>query len=45
MSSAEVENRRWAKEYPWLGEEPVSTEPCISEDIYQQEIEKVFKKT
>jgi phenylpropionate dioxygenase-like ring-hydroxylating dioxygenase large terminal subunit len=44
MCAAVAEDRRWAKVYPWLGEDPVPTEPCISEEIYQQEVEKVFKK-
>ena len=44
MNAAVVEERRWARTYPWLGEDPVPTEPCISEDIYRQEVEKVFKK-
>ena len=35
---------RWAKKYPWLGTDPVSTAPCISPEIYEQEIEKVFKR-
>ncbi len=44
MCAAVAEERRWAKQYPWLGEDPVPTDACISEDIYQQEVEKVFKK-
>ena len=44
MSAVVTEARRWARTYPWLGEEPVPTEPCISEDIYHKEVEKVFKK-
>ena len=44
MSAAVAEARRWARTYPWLGEDPVPTEPCISEDIYRREVEKVFKK-
>ncbi|NKB37712.1 MAG: Rieske 2Fe-2S domain-containing protein [Gammaproteobacteria bacterium] len=44
MCAAVAEDRRWAKQYPWLGEEPIPTDSCISEEIYQQEIEKVFKK-
>ena len=43
MCAAVAEDRRWAKKYPWLGEEPVPTNACISEEIYQQEVEKVFK--
>ena len=41
--SAAIE-RRWAKTYPWLGEEPISTIPCTSADIYEQEVERVFRK-
>ena len=44
MCAAVAEERRWAKQYPWLGEDPVPTDACISEDIYKQEVEKVFKK-
>jgi phenylpropionate dioxygenase-like ring-hydroxylating dioxygenase large terminal subunit len=36
---------RWAKQFPELGEGPIPVEPCISEDIYKQEIDKVFRKT
>lgn len=39
-----VLDRRWAKTYPWLGEEPVPTAPCVSPAIYQEEVDKVFKK-
>lgn len=44
MCAAVIEERRWAGTYPWLGEDPVPTEPCISEDVYRREVEKVFKK-
>ena len=44
MCAAVIEERRWARTYPWLGEDPVPTEPCISEDVYRREVEKVFKK-
>ncbi|SEL68172.1 aromatic ring-hydroxylating oxygenase subunit alpha [Acinetobacter sp. DSM 11652] len=35
---------RWGDLYPELGIEPIPTEPCISPEIYQEEIEKVFSK-
>ncbi len=35
---------RWAKEYPWLGTDPVSTESCISKEIYEKEVEHIFSK-
>ena len=41
---AAAEERRWAKTYPWLGEDPVPTESCISQEVYEREVEKVFKK-
>ncbi len=43
--AATQEAIRWAKQFPELGEGPIPVEPCISPEIYQQEIEKVFKKT
>ena len=45
MSAAIVGERRWARTYPWLGEDPVPTEPCISEDIYRREVEKSIQKS
>jgi phenylpropionate dioxygenase-like ring-hydroxylating dioxygenase large terminal subunit len=39
-----VPTRRWANTYPWLGDAPISTTPCISETVYQQEVDKIFKK-
>ena len=39
-----VQERRWAKTYPWLGEDPVPTESCISAAIHKDEVEKVFRK-
>ncbi len=38
------EHRRWAKTYPWLGEDPIPTAPCTSREIYCKEIERVFTK-
>lgn len=35
---------RWGELYPELGIEPIPTEPCISPEIYQEEIDKVFSK-
>ncbi|PCI54582.1 MAG: (2Fe-2S)-binding protein [Alphaproteobacteria bacterium] len=39
------ENNRWSKKYPELGEGPIPVEPYVSEEIYDQEVEKIFKKT
>lgn len=36
---------KWAKMYPEQGQDPISVEACIGADYYQQEVEKVFKKT
>lgn len=36
MCAAVIEARRWAGTYPWPGEDPVPTEPCISEDVYHR---------
>ncbi len=36
--------RRWAEAYPWLGSEPVSTEPVISRAVYEREVDRVFRK-
>jgi phenylpropionate dioxygenase-like ring-hydroxylating dioxygenase large terminal subunit len=44
MSTAN-EAIRWAKVYPEMGTGPISTEPCISPEFYEREIERVFKKT
>ena len=44
MCAVATKEPRWASKYPWLGTAPVSSEPCISPELYRQEIEKVFKK-
>lgn len=36
---------RWAPLFPELGEGPIPVAPCISPEIYDREVEKVFKKT
>ena len=45
MSAVVTEARRWAKTYPWLGEDPVPTEPCISEDVYHRGGGKSIQKS
>jgi carnitine monooxygenase subunit len=35
----------WSDDYPELGRGPVSLEDCVSEDFYDKERERVFKKT
>ena len=35
-------DRKWIEDYPDLGTDPVPTEPCISDEYYQLEREKVF---
>ena len=35
---------RWAEEFPWLGTKPVPTEGCYSEEQFNLEKEKIFKK-
>ncbi|MEM7541440.1 MAG: SRPBCC family protein [Pseudomonadota bacterium] len=44
MCAARVQEQRWASKYPWLGTGPVSSEPCISPSVFEQEVEKVFKR-
>lgn len=44
MSTVMKDERRWSEKFPWLGEDPVSTASCISEEIYAEEVEKVFKR-
>ena len=39
-----VTPRRWAKTYPWLGEDPLPTAPYTSAEFYRAEVEQVFKK-
>ncbi len=36
---------RWDEKFPELGGSPIPIDPCISPEIYDQEVEKVFKKT
>lgn len=36
--------RRWAQEYPELGTAPVPIEPCISQEYFDLERERLFKK-
>lgn len=36
---------KWAAKYPELGTEPIPVEPCVSPEIYEKEVEKVFMKT
>lgn len=45
MSSPAPREPRWATQYPWLGTAPVPSKPCISADVYAQEVERVFKQT
>lgn len=35
---------RWAKKYPELGTEPLPVEPCISEEYFKLEQERVFRE-
>ena len=35
---------RWAAMFPEVGRGPVSTEPCISRNFYEEEKERVFKR-
>ena len=37
--------QRWAAAYPELGTGPIPVEPCISPAFFDQEMEKVFRKT
>ncbi|NNL85919.1 MAG: aromatic ring-hydroxylating dioxygenase subunit alpha [Myxococcales bacterium] len=36
--------QRWAESYPWLGTDPVPTEPCTSPEVYAREVERVFRR-
>jgi len=36
---------KWAAKYPELGTGPIPVDPCVSPEIYEKEIEKVFMKT
>ncbi|MBM3516934.1 MAG: aromatic ring-hydroxylating dioxygenase subunit alpha [Alphaproteobacteria bacterium] len=40
-----VRRHRWTQLYPELGQGPIPTEPYVSEEIYQREIELIFKKS
>lgn len=35
---------RWAEKYPELGLDPVPIDSCVSQEIYEQEVDKIFKK-
>ncbi|MGH7906689.1 MAG: aromatic ring-hydroxylating oxygenase subunit alpha, partial [Candidatus Binataceae bacterium] len=37
-------NRRWIKENPDIGAEPVATEPCTSPEFFALEQERVFRR-
>ncbi len=37
--------RQWAAKYPDLGTDPVPSEPCISEEHFELERERVFRRT
>jgi len=37
-------NKRWALEYPELGTDPVPTEPCISQEYFERERQRVFRR-
>ena len=36
---------RWSRLFPEVGQAPVSVEPCVSPEFYQDEMEKVFRRT
>ena len=38
-----VSQHRWTEKYPHLGQGPIPTESCVSEDHYRREIEQIFK--
>ena len=38
-------NKRWSEEYPELGTDPVSTEPCISDEYFELEREIFIRNT
>ena len=38
------ESHRWSDKYPDLGSEPLSTEPYISEEYFEAERERVFRR-
>ena len=35
---------RWGDLYPELGTAPIPTDPCISPEVYEEEVAKVFSK-
>lgn len=39
------ENKRWANENPSLDTGPISTEPCISQEYFELERDRVFRRT
>ncbi len=41
-SSTEV--RQWALKYPDLGTEPIPVEPCLSEEYFESERDKIFRR-
>ena len=40
----DMSNHRWAKQNPDLDTAPIPIEPCCSEDYYQLERERIFKR-
>src|SRR5690554_296477 len=36
---------RWANKYPELGGDPIPVKPYVSNSVYDEEVEKIFKKT
>jgi phenylpropionate dioxygenase-like ring-hydroxylating dioxygenase large terminal subunit len=41
----DMSNHRWAKQNPDLDTAPIPIEPCCSEDYYQLERERIFKRS
>jgi phenylpropionate dioxygenase-like ring-hydroxylating dioxygenase large terminal subunit len=37
-------SHRWAEKYPHLGQGPIPADTCVSQDYYQREVERVFKR-
>ena len=40
-----IADKRWSAKYPEVGTGPVSTEPCISPELYEVEKERIFRRT
>jgi phenylpropionate dioxygenase-like ring-hydroxylating dioxygenase large terminal subunit len=42
--ATDVTDLRWASKYPELGSDPLPTEPYISEEYFQLELERIYRK-